>query len=258
MEQHNIEKLVKEAIKELSIEPSMQARERLIAGLHTEPKKKKRLWIYYASAAAVLILLFVVGIKVQNGNLDSEILPEITFQKEEVESNTNKAKQQDYIAPSDVVTDEVADQTMVTSSNKTLVNNGSKVEAKTRKTISRSAINDSLVSHKLLATKTNTSENEIKNSVGTSSNDLKTNSEKLHKSFAFITPEHLLASVETDSSPKMIPSKVSKTINYVGSNQLLLEMERQLFDEKNKGIFKKAGHQLKKVKTAVVNRNFKD
>jgi len=44
----------------------------------------------------------------------------------------------------------------------------------------------------------------------------------------------------------------------VNSDTLLLEMERQLFDEENKSIFKKAGKQIKKIKTSLANRNFKN
>ena len=258
MEHNNIEKLVKEAIKNRSVEPSMQARERLIKALNFELKKKKRLWIYYASAAAVLILLYVVGTRVQNENLDSEILPEITFEKEGVKPNSNKPKQEDYTIQSEVLKDEVAHQSKVKSTNKVQVNKGFIVEGKTRKNVITTTISDSLAENQLLAYKTSITKSEIKNTVVKAPNDIDTKSKYLNEASSFITPEHLLAAVESDSSSRLLPPKNSKTTNYVGSNKLLLEMERQLFDEKNKSIFMKAGHQLKKVKTAVVNRNFKD
>jgi hypothetical protein len=258
MEQHNIEKLIKEAIKDRSIEPSKQARERLITALNSEPKKKKHRWIYYASAAAVLILLYVVGSQVQNENLDSEKLPEIIVQKEELDSNTNKEKQKDNAIQPENLNDKITSNSDDKSLNKNQINRGSIAEGKTIKNTMATRISESLAENNLLVSKLNTTENDVENTVEKASNDLDTSSKTLQKSFSFITPEHLLAEVETDSSPKTIPFKTPKTKNYVESNQLLLEMERQLFDEKNKSIFKKAGHQLKKVKTAVANRNFKD
>jgi hypothetical protein len=258
MEQNNIEKLVKEAIKDRSVEPSMQARERLITALNSEPKKKKRLWIYYASAAAVLILLYVIGARLQNENLDSEILPEITFQKEEVKTNTHKTKSEDNTFLSEIFNDEVSNQSNIKRSNKIQINKGSLAEIKTRKNVKSITISDSLAQNQLLAYKTNTTKKELENSVVKASNEIDTTSKKMEKAYSFITPERLLAEVETDSSSRMIPSNTPKTFSYVGSDQLLLEMERQLFDEKNRSIFKKAGYELKKVKTAVANRNFKD
>ena len=43
MEPNNIEKLIQDNFKDRSIEPSAQARERLIVALNTKPKKKKKL-----------------------------------------------------------------------------------------------------------------------------------------------------------------------------------------------------------------------
>jgi hypothetical protein len=80
---------------------------------------------------------------------------------------------------------------------------------------------------------------------------------KIEQRFPYVTPEVLLLAVEGDSS-QLFKVKVTSPTNYVNSNQLLLEMERQLFDEENKSIFKKATKQLKKIKTSVANRNFKD
>lgn len=258
MEQHNIEKLVKEAIKDRNIEPSLQARERLITALNSEPKKKKHVWIYYALVAAVLILLYIVGSQVQNENLNPEVRPEITFEKYEVESNAKKTQPEDYTIQTEVSNNEVAHQSKDKASNKLQINKVAIDEGKTVKSDITTTISDSLVDNQLLAHKTNSIKNALQNTVVNASNEIDSTSNMLKKAYAFITPEHLLAEVETDSSSKLRPSSSAKTKNYVGSNQLLLEMERQLFDEQNKSIFKKAGHQLKKVKTAVANRNFKD
>ena len=76
--------------------------------------------------------------------------------------------------------------------------------------------------------------------------------------FMYISPEALLASTITDSTVKLQQHLKKPSENYVDSETLLLEIERQRFDEKNKSIFNKASKELKKAKEALANRNYKN
>ena len=264
MEQNNIEKFVKKVLKERSIEPTPEARERLIEALNSSGQKKKRmLWANYAVAASiVLTLLFLGGRYMLNtpNNVESikvtiqEDIPEpiqdhaispsmdstIKAVNIEVKPNANKAA---LTQLKEVSNTEIADAIVISN----------ELEKRAfRKEINNLSHEDNRFPIKTI---TAISENKI-DTLLLPQND--TIQKKLHSRFMYITPEQLLSSVETDSSQQLQQGvKKAQTI-YVESGALLVEMERQIFEEKNENIFRKVKRELKKVKSAVANRNYKD
>jgi hypothetical protein len=82
MEPNRIEKLIKNTINERRIEPSADARTRLIEALNSKPKKKKKLWIRYGIAASIVFLLCFVGGRSLMKNVVLEQPLDVTFQKD--------------------------------------------------------------------------------------------------------------------------------------------------------------------------------
>ena len=260
MEPNNIEKLIKATIKERSIEPSADARNRLIEALNSKPKKKKKLWARYGIAVSIVFLLCFVGGRLLMKNVIVEDPIEVTFQKDIPES-----KKEDKLDNA-IISTQIIEEPSISSH---------KINSKSNRPSNKAIVTATHAEEKHLNTeiKKNQSnalkekpELEFVSSPILSKDAIKvsevvirkdTIAKKIEQLFPFVTPEALLAAVEGDSS-QLLKVKVMTPTNYVNSDQLLLEMERQLFDEENKSIFKKATKQLKKIKTSVANRNFKD
>ena len=264
MEQNNIEKFVKKVLKERSIEPTPEARERLIEALNSSGQKKKRtLWANYVIAASiVLVLLFMGGRYILNTPDNVESI-EVTIQED-----TPEPIQDHTISPiTDSTIDAVNIEVKPNANNDTLtqlkeIPNTETTDAivvshALEKRAFRKEINNLSHEDNRFPIKTITAISENKtDTLLLPQND--TIQKKPHSRFMYITPEQLLSSVETDSSPQLQQGvKKAQTI-YVESRALLVEMERQIFEEKNENIFRKVKRELKKVKSAVANRNYKD
>ena len=252
MEPDNIEKLIQDNFKDRSIEPSSQARERLIVALNNEPKKKKKLWINYAVAASLVLGLLFVGGKLlfKDGVVEQPI--EISFEKElpkdtQNEITPNPIKQNNALALED----------QQDSNHKTEIKKRSKMVSNSKELKSKNKVAE----QNLQTNKED--ELQIENPTTIIEKELAKSKEtediaviKLPKPFEYITAEQLLESAGKDSSLILIQNKKQLSDSYLDSDQLLLEMEKELFDEKNKSIFKKAGKQLKQLNEAVANRNY--
>ncbi|WP_282030893.1 hypothetical protein [Winogradskyella eximia] len=251
MEPNNIEKLIQDNFKDRSIEPSAQARERLIVALNTKPKKKKNLWINYAVAASLILgLLFVGGKILFNGGVVEQPI-EISFDKElpkiQQEKTTDLVNQNNVIAVEEQ--QDFKQETQTIKQSKVVSNSKGKVskneivkqELQTNKEDELQIENPTVIIEKNLV--------KVKETEGIS--EVKSSNQ-----FQYITAEQLLESARKDSSLNLIQNKKQLSDSYLDSDQLLLEMEKELFDEKNKSIFKKAGKQLKQLNEAVANRNY--
>lgn len=243
MEYDNTEDLIKEIIGNREITPSDNARERLIEALNAKQKKKRMVWLPYAVAASIILMLCFVGAKMMFGSLDDEA---------PIQKIVNEEPQQPINEQPTNIEDKLT-QTKEEESNKIVeVEESEKLPLITAKKSVSQIKEESLISRE---------EKDNKLVVLEENRDVvkkpDTLNRKLPKHFIYITAEDLLASTATDSSSLKLKGTLKKTTEkYVESDALLIELERQLFDEKNKGIFNRASREIKKVKEAFANRNF--
>lgn len=252
MEQNNIEQLIKNRIRERSIKPAPEARERLINVLNSKPKKKKNYWIRYAIAASLLLALFFNGVKMLLKNDEINQLDEIIIQKEirelkqneksefnknnnpvvfdeelEVNLNKEKVKEPVTIIKQSTVVNKVkkSNPLGLEKENKLEVINGNVIPKKELVAITPVAKKDSII----INTKAQ---------------------------FRYITAKDLLAEVTTDTTAEQIQISKKTPQIYIKTNQLLVDIEKELFYERNKNFLKKAKRQFKNVKKAVASRNY--
>jgi hypothetical protein len=259
MEPNRIEKLIKNTINERRIEPSADARTRLIEALNSKPKKKKKLWIRYGIAASIVFLLCFVGGRSLMKNVVLEQPLDVTFQKD-IPDTKQEVKPVNAIISKQIIDEQPTSTQKFNSKSNRPVN---------KAIVAANQTDEKHLNIKIKNQSNGLSENPqlefekrptlIKDASLVSEVVIEKDTlhKKIEQRFPYVTPEVLLLAVEGDSS-QLFKVKVTSPTNYVNSNQLLLEMERQLFDEENKSIFKKATKQLKKIKTSVANRNFKD
>jgi hypothetical protein len=260
MEPNSIEKLIKTAINERRIEPSAAARMLLIEALNAKLKRKNRIWLRYGVAASIVFLLCFTGGRLLMKNVDVEDPIEVTFQKDMPESKKEDKLDNTIIRKQIIEEPSISIHDINSKSNRT-----TKKAIVTATHTEKKHLNTEIKKNQSNALKEKP-ELEFVSSPILSKDVIKvsevvirkdTIAKKTEQLFPYVTPEALLAAVEGNSS-QLLKVKVTAPTNYVNSDRLLLEMERQLFDEENKSIFKKATKQLKKIKTAVANRNFKD
>lgn len=252
MEQNNIEELIKNRIRERNIKPAPEARERLISALNSKPKKKKSYWISYAIAASLLLALFfkVGGMLLKNDEINQ--LEEIIIQKEIPELKQNKRSEFNKnnnpvvfdeelkVNPNkEKVKEPVTMLKQSTAFNKVKKSNPLDLEKENK----LEALNGNIIPKKELVAITSTIKKDT----------IKINTKT---QFKYITVKDLLAEVTTDSTPSQIEVSEETFQNYIKPNQLLVDLEKELFEERNKSIFKKAKRQFKKVKEAVASRNY--
>ncbi|WP_405571695.1 hypothetical protein [Winogradskyella sp. Asnod2-B02-A] len=252
MEPDNIEKLIQDNFKDRSIEPSSQARERLIVALNTEPKKKKKLWINYAVAASLVLGLLFVGSKLlfKDGVVEQPV--EISFEKElpkdtQNEITPNLIKQNNALA---LEGQQDSNQETEIKKRSKMVSNSKELKSKNK--VAEQNLQTNEEDELPLENPTVIIEKEL---VKVKETEGIAEVQSLNQ-FQYITAEQLLESAGKDSSLILIQNKKQLSDSYLDSDQLLLEMEKELFDEKNKSIFKKAGKQLKQLNEAVANRNY--
>ncbi|WP_418636889.1 hypothetical protein [Winogradskyella sp.] len=252
MEPNNIEKLIQDNFKDRSIEPSSEARERLIMALNTKPKKKKKLWLNYAVAASLVLGLFFVGGKLlfNQGVVEQPI--EIGFEKELPEEIQQQKLPDSVDETKAIVLEEPQDsneelnikkQSKVVSSPKGIgaKNKIVKQDIQTDEDVKLPTENSTIIIEKDLVKPKETEDLAVV---------------KSPKQFQYITAEQLLESTEDNGGIDLIQNTTQLSDSYLDSHQLLLEMEKELFDEKNKSIFKRAGKEFKRIKEAVANRNY--
>jgi hypothetical protein len=243
MEYDNTEDLIKEIIGNREIAPSDHARERLIEALNTKQKKKRVIWLPYAVAASIILMLCFVGAKMMFGSYND---------KAPIQKIVNEESQQPINEQPTIIEDKLA-ETKEEESNKIIV-----VKESEELPITAAKTNVTQIKDDPLISK---AEDNNKLVVVEENRDVvkkpDTLSRKLPKNFIYITAEDLLASTAADSSSLKLNGTLKKTTEkYVESDALLIELERQLFDEKNKGIFNRASREIKKVREAFANRNF--
>ena len=258
MEPDNIEKIIQDNFKKREIKPSSEARERLIVALNTPPKKKKKLWLRYAVAASLLLGLFLAGsqfvlktedtIEPLKVGYDNETSKETPVIKEDVVPQSNSSINNAIVLDTEIDSESI----------------------ETKKDEQESVINTKVKTSKqqlaleVLPAKTKDDELPVKDSINQNLNEnlIKTEpSEKLAindspTQFQYITAEQLLQITRIDSTIELRKNIKKESKTYLESDALLVEMEKNLFDEKNKSIFKRAGKQLKEFKEAVANRNY--
>ncbi len=244
MEHDNTEDLIKEIIGNREITPSDNARARLIDALNSKRKEKKVIWLRYAVAATIVFTLCYVGAKMMLGDVNksdpipkmvNEDKPSTIEQEPSVIEKELEAVRQDHL-----------NKTVNIETPKKLP----KTTAKTEIPETKGQLKErNEQSEKLLVNLEPKEEALIK---------IDTTKPVVPKQFIYVTAEDLLAATTSDSTLKLNENLKKPQDTYVESDALLLEMERELFDEKNKGIFNKARRELKKVGEALANRNYKN
>ncbi|MBV7270511.1 hypothetical protein [Winogradskyella luteola] len=254
MEPNNIEEFVKISLKESEITPSAEAREHLIAVLNGKPKKKKTPWLYYGIAASIVLFFSLLGVRLLSNNLDVEQPAQIT-----IENRKSDIKPNDVLVDQEIKKQEDSHEFKVSpSSNKHVfthknAKNIAQINSEIYKDSSKPIRKANELVLKLPLNLVDSSRVVAKSEIRTDT----TEKEPL-KHFSYITAKELMATVVNDSTTKFFEPNTKTPATYLNSNQLLVEMERQLFDEANKSIFKRTARQLKKIKTSVANRNFKN
>ena len=262
MEQNNLEDLIKTTLDQRNIKPSPEAKERLINVLNSKPRKKPVLWFRYGIAASIVFLLFFVLGKLILKNDNINQLNRVTIQKETPELKEDK--EPIFYKENKIVS---GDQPILIYNNKTQPKDSSSVLYSDNSNINIPSQNS--LKHKEdvplevpqeihrefeEVVSNFKSQNEaivLENKSLNDSTQLKTTNV-----FTYISPENLLAVTQSDTSLQLSSGKQKLPDMYVNSDDLLLEMERQLFDDKHKNFFKKAGKRLKKLNEAIANRNY--
>ncbi|WP_225037153.1 hypothetical protein [Winogradskyella sp. SM1960] len=259
MEPDNVEKIIKNTFKEREISPSSEARERLIVALNTKPKKKRKLWLRYAVAASLLLGFFVVGsqfvLKTDSNEQPLQIGYDNETSVEPDEVNQN-------VTPKPKITKEVLVSETEEDSRNTVQSKKEEQQPILNSKVKPSNQQLAEASNGIKAKKESLSVEELNDKSAT--DELKTtdNKEQLANAntlnpMPYITAEELLNQTVTERSIEQQKNKKAQSKPYLESDALLVEMEKELFDEKNKSIFKRASKQLKGFKEAVANRNYK-
>lgn len=246
MEPNNIEQLVKTTFDDRHIEPSSNARERLVDALNSESKTKRAIWWRYAVAASIVLVLCMVGGKIFFEKNEATVPDQVVDEKEIPQIKSEEP----------VMTDEQSDLQLSLEENiskETPSVVPPKINTIASKTKTEKTVADQSEDHPKLMDVLK------KETIGVES-IAKIDSIKMSipEQFMYVTPEDLLAATVGDSTPQLIQNTKRMSETYIESDQLLLETERQLFEEKNKHIFYRVGKQLKKIKESVANRNYKD
>lgn len=262
MEPNNIEDLIKSALDQRKINPSPEAKERLILALNSKPKKKKVLWFRYGIAACVtFLLLFLAGnliLKDDNLNQPNRVTIqkktiEVHKEKESMISNENIMVSEDLPLPVEIEKPQLKDTSTVLYTNQLQRDLLSQKNAKNEEELKTEITQE--IPHYSEEVKNNyTLQTNAEVLTNTSQKD-STQRNKTSE-FSYITPENLLAETQADTSLQWSSYEEKLPDMYVNSDDLLLEMERQLFDDKHKNFFKKVGKRLKKLNETIVYRNY--
>ncbi|RCW92784.1 hypothetical protein [Winogradskyella arenosi] len=252
MELDNIEKLIQDNFESREIKPSLEAKERLIIALNTNLKKKKKMWLHYAVAASLLLGLLLTG---------SQFLLNTENPVEPLRSGTNlKIVEETRGEDNDVSESHIVTNAIDTVKKVDLEPVTTTVNVRRSKSMAKVLKHQPVTEELPVKTSSESQPNEHTNlqnenlvKVESNESQSKMNSQE---SFQYITADQLLQIATTDNTIELRKSKTKDSKNYLESDVLLVEMEKELFYEKNKSIFKKAAKQLKELKEAVADRNY--
>lgn len=250
MEHDNIDQIIKEHFANKSIQPSLQAREHLIKALNSKTKKKKSTWLRLGIAASLILAFAFLTQLLFFSNAETESLRQVTSEK----------------ALPKIMDDVILQKIPENSEENGHVIVNSKTEAFDNKESIltnrfKSDLDSQMSTTKIeLITRTKFNhfldQTEISNLSKPSAED--TNFIAAPSKVIFVTSENLMAFAVADSSIQIFQFEDKSPKAYADPNRLLIEIEKQLFDEKNKAIVNKAGRQLKKIKEALADRNYKN
>ncbi|WP_179353607.1 hypothetical protein [Winogradskyella vidalii] len=259
MEPDNIEKIIQDNFKEREIAPSSEARERLIVALNTKPKKKRKMWLHYAVAASVLLGLFFVGSQFVLKTENNEQPLQIGYDNDTSEE-TDEVKHN--VTPEPKVIKEVLVFETEEDSRSPLQSKKEEQHPTLNSNVTPSKQQLAETSNRIQAKKESLPVEEFIDKSATDEQMITDNKEQLANANTlnqtpYITVEELLQIATTKRPVEQQKNKIAQPKTYLESDALLVEMEKELFDEKNKSIFKRASKQLKGFKEAVANRNYK-
>ena len=226
MEPNRIDNQIREKLNAREIQPSAQAWDRLDAMLAVSEEKKSKKGYGWFFVAASTILFFGLGFFLFNSNETTEInnsTPIVTTINEEIDTvETNKI-------------------------------NGISVE-NVKPVLVQNEINNSKPTRNIKSVETN------KETKSESVLEEKITSNAQHstpKTYKYISPEHLLAEVQTGE--KVISSEnktISKTKMKVDANSLLTNVEKELDENYRETTLDKLNRKFQDAKSALANRNY--
>lgn len=254
MEPNNIDQLIKQHLKDKEVVPSIQAREKLIELIDTSKQSNRnKLWFRLSIAASLIIGLFIFKeyvfnqTTIINPKVDSQDViivdqqPKPTIDKELTpKNNDNQNKENINKTEKTSIT-----RNKVKSSKQSQIAY-SKTETNQNETI-KTKTDNNIVLNGLEYVKIDEDTLSIKPKTDTKNTSINT----------YITPNALLASLDDNQNTTIEDTLKLKPTNsnYVNSDRLLLNTEKQLFFDESKGTLQKISKHYKSIKTAVVNRN---
>ena len=226
MKPNKIDNQIREKLNAREIQPSAQAWDRLDAMLTVSEEKKPKKGYGWFFVAASTILFFGLGFFLFNSNETTEInnsTPIVTTINEETDSS--EATKINQIS--------VKEEQLVLVQNEV---NFSKTQTNKK----------SEEANKLMETE-NILEEKITSNAQHST----------PKTYKYISPEHLLAEVQTGekviTSDKKIRPKVKMKVD---ANSLLTNVEKELDENHKETTFDKLNRKFKDAKSALANRNY--
>ena len=227
MEPNKIDNQIREKLNAREIQPPAQAWDRLDAMLTVSEEKKPKKGYGWFFVAASTILFFGLGFFLFNSNETKEINnsnPIVTTINEEIDSvGTNKVN-----------------QISVENVKPILVQNEANYSKKELRNIKP------VKTEELIKEKNIFQENPTPNTQHPSSN-----------SYKYVSPENLLAEVQTGEKVITSDKKISpKAKMKVDANSLLTTVEKELDENHKETTFDKLNRKYKDAKSALANRNY--
>ena len=260
MEMNSLEEEIRQVVRNRTISPSEDSRQKL-SDLLAKPisTKKKIPWMSWAVAASIVIGSFLIGID-QLLNVDSVQEPtKISYDNQEnsdingaVVSQDEKIKYENN--GSKIYNDSSLTEDIHQKSALAIEKKSTSLTNQFNLTTSQNDNRPEVEQFSLVENK-NESTTEFSYELTSTSLDSSNSNSNQAETYKYITPNELLASVTNDSSSKLKSTSDSMSSQYINPDKLLTDMEGQLFMEANKGVLHKVGKELKKMKEAVANRN---
>ena len=232
MEQNKIESQIKDKLNSREIQPSEMSWDRLDAMLSVaEEKKIKKSFGWFKIAASIVVILGI-GFFLLNGENKTQNSIETTVVTNAVNKDTLESKSNEKIIP---FVKEKQDLVLI------------------KKNYSRNkqeVIVESKVLNKLT---TNYSQPLTNYSQQTTSNSYN----QATKSYKYITPENLLAEVQTGEKLTSSDSKITiKSKIKVDANSLLTAVEKEIDNTYKETTLDKLNRKFQDAKSALANRNY--
>jgi hypothetical protein len=226
MEPNKIDNQIREKLNAREIQPSAQAWDRLDAMLTVSEEKKSKKGYGWFFVAASTILFFGLGFFLFNSNETKEI------------NNSN---------PIVTTINEVMDSTEANKINQISVE-------KEQPVLVQNEVNYSKTQKNKKSKETNElikPENDLEEKI-TPNSQLQT-----HNSYKYVSPENLLAEVQTGEKVITSDKKISPKVKMkVVANSLLTNVEKELDENHKETTFDKLNRKFKDAKSALANRNY--